>query len=421
MAAKRESCAPPCRRRRRPGARQWPAGRGRTPPRQRVRLELGGGRGSTHASPSVPSPRQPLRLRVMSGLCALTLPRSRRHGCALTACRVRTFPPTPWLSLLDGTRDRLRPGRRDSGVRSTAAARRAPGCWLGLADARCAPSGARWKPGLRRHQWLHPSLGTPGASRPGRCRGAGGDHQCLLGALLPAAYEQGAGLLKFGGDALLLFLEGEGHARRACAAAHEMRRRLGEFTRSKSVSGAGDLRISIGVHSDRFHFFLVGGSHRELLVAGSGATQTVACESAAEGGDILVSRATAAAVEPEAVGLVKGPGVLLRAAPAIDRPIGTPEPLSLPGPILGALVPAGLREYIEDGVLEPEHRDATVAFIRFAGVEQMLAAEGTDAVADALEQLVRATQNAVEEEGINFLDSDIATDGGKLYVVAGAA
>src|SRR4051812_33582712 len=37
-------------------------------------------------------------------------------------------------------------------------------------------------------------------------------------ALLDTAYEDGAGLLKWGGDALLLLFDGPGHAERACHA-----------------------------------------------------------------------------------------------------------------------------------------------------------------------------------------------------------
>src|SRR4029450_6115307 len=40
-------------------------------------------------------------------------------------------------------------------------------------------------------------------------------------ALLAVAYAQGGGLLKFGGDALLLLYEGEDHAARAARAAFE--------------------------------------------------------------------------------------------------------------------------------------------------------------------------------------------------------
>src|SRR3954447_23874729 len=44
--------------------------------------------------------------------------------------------------------------------------------------------------------------------------------------LLEVAYDYGGGLLKFGGDALLLFFDGERHAERAVRASHDMRRTL---------------------------------------------------------------------------------------------------------------------------------------------------------------------------------------------------
>ncbi len=43
-------------------------------------------------------------------------------------------------------------------------------------------------------------------------------------SILKVAYEKGASLLKFGGDALLLWFQGDDHAARACAAAVRMRR-----------------------------------------------------------------------------------------------------------------------------------------------------------------------------------------------------
>src|ERR1044071_6916502 len=45
-------------------------------------------------------------------------------------------------------------------------------------------------------------------------------------ALLEVAYAEGGGLLKFGGDALLLLYEEAGHAARAAQAAFDMRRTL---------------------------------------------------------------------------------------------------------------------------------------------------------------------------------------------------
>src|SRR5512146_1831410 len=47
--------------------------------------------------------------------------------------------------------------------------------------------------------------------------------------LLEHAYREGGSLLKFGGDALLLFFSSAGHPARACRAALAMRRALREF------------------------------------------------------------------------------------------------------------------------------------------------------------------------------------------------
>src|SRR3954454_1896370 len=134
-------------------------------------------------------------------------------------------------------------------------------------------------------------------------------------ALLEVAYAEGGGLLKFGGDALLLLYDGDDHAARAAKAAFEMRRALRAIGRPRTSAGAVPLRMHAGLHSGRFQFFLVGGSHRELLVAGPGATRVVELEAASEAGEIVVSAETAAELEASTLGEEKGPGRLLRAAP----------------------------------------------------------------------------------------------------------
>jgi class 3 adenylate cyclase len=78
-------------------------------------------------------------------------------------------------------------------------------------------------------------------------------------SLLREAYAFGGSLLKFGGDALLLFFSGDDHPSRAVAAAHGMRaelRRIGTF---QTTAGKVTLRMSAGAHTGTFHFFLVGG------------------------------------------------------------------------------------------------------------------------------------------------------------------
>ena len=96
------------------------------------------------------------------------------------------------------------------------------------------------------------SLGKAGAEEVTEVMNA------TFAALLAVAYAQGGGLLKFGGDALLLLYEGDDHARRAARAAFEMRRTLRAIGRPRTSAGAVQLRMHAGLHSGRFQFFLVG-------------------------------------------------------------------------------------------------------------------------------------------------------------------
>ena len=46
--------------------------------------------------------------------------------------------------------------------------------------------------------------------------------------------------------------------------------------------------------------------------------------------------------------------------------------------------------------------------------------EGPEAAADALDELVRSAQRAADMHGVTFLGTDIAPDGGKIILTAGA-
>ena len=236
--------------------------------------------------------------------------------------------------------------------------------------------------------------------------------------LLDVAYDAGGGLLKFGGDALLLFFTGADDAARACDAAYGMRRALRELGRPQTSAGPVTLKMHVGIHSDTFDFFLVGSSHRELLLTGPGVTRTVEMEAGAEAGEILVSDETAATLPERIFGEEKAGGRLLVSPPGVG---GALEPLPpLAGLDLAACVPATVRRQVADGRAEPEHRQASVAFVHFGGVDDLLADEGPDEVARALDELVTGAQRVADEHGVTFLETDIDTDGGKIILVAGA-
>src|SRR6266480_3581218 len=139
----------------------------------------------------------------------------------------------------------------------------------------------------------------------------------VFARLLDVAYAHGGGLLKFGGDALLLFFSGEDHATHACDAAFGMRKALRELGLPQTSVGPVTLKMHVGIHSGSFDFFLVGESHRELLLAGSGVTTTVEMEGGAEAGEILVSEPTAAVLPARLFAEPKEGGLLLRAAPGM--------------------------------------------------------------------------------------------------------
>ncbi len=257
------------------------------------------------------------------------------------------------------------------------------------------------------------SLGRAGAEEVTEVMNA------TFAALLAVAYAQGGGLLKFGGDALLLLYEGDDHAARAARAAFEMRSTLRAIGRPKTSAGPIQLKMHAGLHSGRFHFFLVGESHRELLVTGPAASRTVEMEAASEAGEILLSEETATLLGEDTIGEERGVGRLLRAAPEVR---GTVQPLpNVEGIALEVAVPAPLRaQLLEVGPLEGEHRNAAVAFIRFGGTDDVIATEGPEAAAAALDRLVRTIQAFSDAHGVTFLESDVDRDGGRVILVSGA-
>ena len=176
----------------------------------------------------------------------------------------------------------------------------------------------------------------------------------------------------------------------------------------------------VGLHSGVFDFFLVGDSHRELLITGPAATETVSMEGTAVAGEVLASQATAALLPRAVLGKPKGDGVLLRSMPK-GLPRETPsERGSLEGVDLLTFIPVALREHLLAGATDPEHRQVTVAFIHFDGIDDLIRQDGPEAVAFGLDELVQVAQAASEKHGVTFLGTDVDKDGGKIILVAGA-
>jgi class 3 adenylate cyclase len=238
--------------------------------------------------------------------------------------------------------------------------------------------------------------------------------------LLTVAYDHGGSLLKFGGDALLLLFDGEGHVERGCRSAIDIRARLAEMRSDRAGGARIRLRMSVGVHSAAFELFVVGRSHRELLIAAPAATEVVRMEKQAGTGEIVISLATAALLPRACLGAVKGAGRLLRTAPQVTGDAAA-ESAWVPDPdAVTRALSTELRAHVLAGPQAPEHRIAAVAFVRFEGTDALIAAEDLDAATAAVDELVTVVQAAADEMQICFLGSDIDADGGKLILTAGA-
>ena len=238
-------------------------------------------------------------------------------------------------------------------------------------------------------------------------------------ALLAEVYAHGGGLLKFGGDAMLLWFDGEDHAARACGAAMGMQRALRRVGRIRCGSSTVVLRMSVGVQSGRFEMFLVGASHREYVLAGPQAGVVVALEAAASPGQVLVGAATAAQIEPSCLGEPAGPGSVLAGVPSGVPPVPHEPPARPADRLIAGCLSTALREHVLAAPPAPEHRTATVAFLEFGGVEDVVASEGAQPAARALDELVGVVQAAVDHYRVCFLGSDVSAAGGKLILTAG--
>ncbi len=243
-------------------------------------------------------------------------------------------------------------------------------------------------------------------------------------ALLEPAYAYGAGLIKWGGDATLLFFEGPQHAQRAARAAHEMQRVMRTVGGLRTSRGPVRLRISVGIHSDRYDVFLIGeDDHRELILAGRPTTVLTQLEKDAAAGQIVISHATAAALSAAGAPPPTAPagrGLLLSAPPEADLCDPTPGIEDHARTDIGVALCRLLREHIRSGGIDSEHRQVTVGFLKMSGTDELLREHGPEALESAMAHVIRATQRAAAANDVTFLATDIAEDGVKVMLSAGA-
>ena len=233
--------------------------------------------------------------------------------------------------------------------------------------------------------------------------------------LLAVAYANGGGLIKFGGDALLLLFQGDDHEALACRSAVWMRRSLREVGRIE-LPGVGCACPSACTRGRSISSWWA--PHRELIATGPAWSRTVQMEHEAGAGEILVSPELAALLPARCLGDRRGPGVLLRREPS-----GVPASGVVPTPDLDPAVAGCLsvavRDHVTAGGGAPEHRPVTVAFLHFDGTDEAIARGGRRGRRRPAHPRLRRADGG-RCAGVCFLATDVDADGGKLILTAGA-
>ena len=234
--------------------------------------------------------------------------------------------------------------------------------------------------------------------------------------LLTAAYDYGANLVKWGGDAVLLLFDGDFHAERAARAAWAMQATMRRIGRIRTSRGMVTLQMSIGMHTGVFDFFLVGTTFRELIATGPAVSTTAHMEKIAQAGEVIVSSATAAVLNPETTGERREGGVLLVRPP--DVTLAPNRSRKASDVDLSQVFSPTLAAHLLSGVAESEHRHVTVAFVEFTGTDALLQREGA-VLSRAVAEVVENAQAAAEANGVTILSTDICENGGKIILVSG--
>ncbi|MBD3942150.1 AAA family ATPase [Microbacterium sp. NEAU-LLC] len=239
----------------------------------------------------------------------------------------------------------------------------------------------------------------------------------IFTVLLPAT-DDGGDVVKFAGDALFVLFTGADHARHAAHAAWNMNRVLTAVGDIHLPFARTRLRMSVGVHSGVFVFFLTGEGSVSVVLAGRDTSRVLELQSAAQPGQILVSDGTAALLPaslvaaatvdaPGARRLVKGGSVA--AASLLSLHAGRGEAAE-------HFLPRAFAQRPDLLGADPDHRWAAIAFVQVSGVP-----DDPDAADLArMDRLTRLVDDACADTGATLLDVDPAPGGYRYFLTAGA-
>lgn len=233
--------------------------------------------------------------------------------------------------------------------------------------------------------------------------------------LLPST-DDGGDVVKFAGDALFVLFQGTDHARHAAHAAWNMNRVLAAIGDIHLPAARAKLRMSVGVHSGVYEFFLTGEGSISLILTGAATTRVLELQDAADAGRILVSDETAALLPPSLVAKEEStPGArrLLKAGSVASAALMA---LSVGRTTAGdRFLPRTFAQRPDLLDSEPDHRWAAIAFVQVDVPD-----EPSDDDVARMETLTRFVDAVAADTGVTLLDVDPARRGYRYFLTAGA-
>jgi class 3 adenylate cyclase/tetratricopeptide (TPR) repeat protein len=242
--------------------------------------------------------------------------------------------------------------------------------------------------------------------------------------MLDVAIGLGGDLISFGGDSLCLMFDGSEHTQRAVAAAHGLRAALRRSAPLRAPIDKGTLRISTGVHSGPVVLALVGDRTPMLVTLGPTLTRTLALEKDAEGGEVFLSndvrdhlneaKVKWAALEQRTEEICVLSSLRQRSMNWMtpDQRVDT-----VGFETLG--IDTAIRTDLLEGRTGLEHHPATIAFIHYEQVDEVMATKGVAQAVRVVHDLMCAIQQAASVENLSIIATDVDADGGKVVLAAG--
>ena len=257
----------------------------------------------------------------------------------------------------------------------------------------------------------------------------------------------GGDLIKFGGDALILFFEGEDAGLRGLQSAASMQAAMHEFAAVQTSQGVSSLKMSIGIASGLVYMIAMGAEEKmDYLATGETLERLDVAESISQAGQIVIDANTYRQVQDKGTFAEVEPGFWMldqldevlaslqvgeRVAEGVsekydDYHAGIRNELALLQR-LQPYIPIELFDNLllhrRGDVYQGAHRPVTVLFVHFYGMDKLVEEFGTikpEVILEVMNTYYRSMTQVIKQFGGTISRVDSYKSGNRLLVLFGA-